>query len=241
MKVIIDAREFPSELGLRILKAKHGDCTFKSLEDVWHSIPPLTFASIIDGLDDPDRRRIAFKHLGLQGMIEEVSPTLVSRETLQKSTTWVDADGTLTRHNFEDVYELYRVCFRNKDEEENSSKLQRFLSRNLTEQYFVKCWDTSTAKEYVIWVNMRAIYTNNLPKDKKNNANRLSETGLERKVTPVQAIAWTIRTDIEPGGIEAIVRQGDCVLLRTKPGAKRLESPRHLTEEEYLTLMSDES
>ena len=241
MKVIIDAREFPSELGLRILKAKHGDCTFKSLEDVWHSIPPLTFASIIDGLDDPDRRRIAFKHLGLQGMIEEVSPTLVSRETLQKSTTWVDADGTLTRHNFEDVYELYRVCFRNKDEEENSSKLQSLLSRNLTEQYFVKCWDTSTAKEYVIWVNMRAIYTNNLPKDKKNNANRLSETGLERKVTPVQAIAWTIRTDIEPGGIEAIVRQGDCVLLRTKPGAKRLEFPRHLTEAEYITLMTDES
>jgi hypothetical protein len=88
---------------------------------------------------------------------------------------------------------------------------------------------------------MRAIYTNNLPKDKKNNANRLSETVLERRVTPVQAIAWTIRTDIEPGGIEAIVRQGDCVLLRTKPGAKRLEFPRHLTEAEYLTFMTGET
>lgn len=241
MKVIIEAREFPSELGLRILKAKHGECTFKSLEDVWYSIPPLTFTSIIDGLDDLDRRRIAFKHLGLQRMLEEVSPTLVSRETLQKSTTWVDADGTLTRHDFEDAYELYRVCFRSKDEEEKSSKLQSLLSRKLTDQYFVKCWDTSTAKEYVIWVDIRAIYTNNLPKDQKNNVNRLSETGLERKVSPVQAIAWTIRTDIEPGGIEAIVRQGDCVLLRTKPGAKRMDLPRHLTGAEYLTLMTDES
>jgi hypothetical protein len=64
---------------------------------------------------------------------------------------------------------------------------------------------------------------------------------LEKEVTPVQAIAWTIRTDVQPDGIEAIVRQGDCVLLRMKPGAKRIEAPRHLTEAEYRTLMTDES
>jgi hypothetical protein len=60
------------------------------------------------------------------------------------------------------------------------------------------------------------------------------------KIDAVQAIAWTIQTDVELGGIEKIVRQGDCVLIKKKPKAK-LGNVRHLTSEEYKTLLVLES
>jgi hypothetical protein len=241
MKVIIDAHEFPTEIGLRILKAKYGRCIFRNIADIWESIPDLTFASIVTGLRDVDRRRIAFRHLGLQRMIEEVKPKLVSRQTLSKTTCWVEPDGSMTRHAYEDAYELYRVDFRERIHEIKPSTPESWWIRNMPDAYFVKCWDTSTQKEYVIWVDIRSVYLTNLPQGKRTNLSRISQPRLEKEVTPVQAIAWTIRTNIEPDGIEAIVRQGDCVLLRTKAGAKRIESPRHLTEAEYRSLMTDES
>lgn len=241
MKVIIEEREFPPEIGLRILKAKHGRCVFKSIADIWDSIPDLTFASIVTELNDADRRRIAFRHLGLQRMIEEVKPRLVSRQTLQKTTSWVESDGTLTRQTFEDAYELHRVDLRQRIDEINPATSDSWWIRDMPEAYFVKCWDTSTGKEYVIWVDIRSVYRTNLPSGKRSNVNRLTRARIEKEVSPVQAIAWTIRTDVEPGGIEAIVRQGDCVLMLTRQDAKRMEAPRHLTEAEYRSLMSDES
>jgi hypothetical protein len=241
MKVIIDQHEFPAEIGLRILKAKHRHCVFKNIAGIWDSIPPLTFASIVSEIMNSDLRRIAFRHLGLPRMIEEVKPLLVSRQTLKKTTTWVEPDGTLVRHAYEDAYELHRVDFTERILEFTPEGSRAAWTWDMPSAYFVKCWDTSTGKEYVIWVDIRSVYATNLPKGVRNNSNRLSMPRLEKEVTPVQAIAWTIRTDVQPDGIEAIVRQGDCVLLRMKPGAKRIEAPRHLTEAEYRTLMTDES
>jgi hypothetical protein len=59
-------------------------------------------------------------------------------------------------------------------------------------------------------------------------------------ITPIQSIAWTIQTDIKEGGIEKIVRQGDCILIKKKDTAET-GLVRHLTENEYRTLLVLES
>jgi hypothetical protein len=57
----------------------------------------------------------------------------------------------------------------------------------------------------------------------------------------IEAISWTIQVDVEKGGIEKIVRQGDCILVKPKPDAEILNNPRHLTKDEYLSLIVAES
>jgi hypothetical protein len=59
-------------------------------------------------------------------------------------------------------------------------------------------------------------------------------------ITPIQAIAWTIQTNIEKGGIEKMIRQGDCILIKKNKDAN-VGSTRHLTEQEYKELLVLES
>ena len=64
--------------------------------------------------------------------------------------------------------------------------------------------------------------------------------GVGDKINPIQCIAWTIQTDIEEGGIDYLIRQGDCILIKTKPKYNKGEV-RHLTEKEYRELLRFES
>ena len=61
-----------------------------------------------------------------------------------------------------------------------------------------------------------------------------------KKINATQAIAWTIQTDVAEGGIEKIVRQGDCVFIKKNENATNC-IVRHLTEKEYLKLLTAES
>jgi hypothetical protein len=61
------------------------------------------------------------------------------------------------------------------------------------------------------------------------------------KFFQIQAIAWTITTNVPKGHIEDIIRQGDCILIKPKGKYEPLVTARHLTEEEYKTLISAES
>ena len=61
------------------------------------------------------------------------------------------------------------------------------------------------------------------------------------KFFQIMAIAWTITTNVPQGNIEDIIRQGDCILIAPKGDYVPLGSARHLTEEEYKTLISAES
>jgi hypothetical protein len=99
----------------------------------------------------------------------------------------------------------------------------------------VKCKDTSTDREYFIWVDAQSVYRTNNPKQWLSSSSNFS-----KEINPIQAIAWTIQTDIKEGGIEKIVRQGDCVLIKKKKNSER-GSVRHLTEKEYLKLLVAES
>lgn len=77
--------------------------------------------------------------------------------------------------------------------------------------------DTSTDRKYLIWVDSNI-----------NDA--------------IEAIAWTITTDIREGNIEKIIRQGDCIFLKEKDTKENLMwAYRHLTKEEYINYLKIES
>ena len=229
MKIIIENTRFDYNIGCRLLKTKYRNVPFKGLEDIWEDIVPISFKEIVSEIQNIEQRRIAVGCLGLENIYKEVNPTLIKSETISKETFWVGENGELIKKNFEDTYELYEVKGNVWGEGTD------FGWRNPNNVHFVKCKDTSTDREYFIWVDAQSVYrTNN--KDKWLS----SSENFGEKITPIQAIAWTIQTDIKEGGIEKIVRQGDCVLIKKK---KKCESGsvRHLTEKEYRKLLVAES
>ena len=229
MKIIIENTRFDYNIGCRLLKTKYRNVPFKGLEDIWEDIVPISFKEIVSEIQNIEQRRIAVGCLGLENIYKEVNPTLIKSETISKETFWVGENGELIKKNFEDTYELYEVKGNVWGEGTD------FGWRNPNNVHFVKCKDTSTDREYFIWVDAQSVYrTNN--KDKWLS----SSENFGEKITPIQAIAWTIQTNVEEGNIEKIVRQGDCILI--KPNKKGENgSVRHLTEKEYRTLLVAES
>ena len=226
MKIIISNTEFDYNIGCRLLKLKHKECPFEQLEDIWNDIEPLTFQEISE-MPNLERRRVAFLSYGLERLVKEVKPTLLSKKTLKKTTTWVSQTGELVTKKFNDTYELYKVDgeYFNKD---NPNKWQK-----PEDCYYVKCKDTSTDREYFIWVNLKEVY-------RINNPNKWDFE--PEKVNAIEAIAWTIQTNIGEGNIEKIVRQGDCIMIKPQTlNTKGFVNTRHLTEKEYTTLLVAES
>jgi hypothetical protein len=62
-----------------------------------------------------------------------------------------------------------------------------------------------------------------------------------KKIDAIDCIAWTIQTNIAQGGIEKIVRQGDCIMIKPKAKYETLGRERHLSKGEYLNLLVAES
>jgi len=224
MQIIINNMKFPYDLGCRLLKLKHQTCPFEQLADIWDDIVPLSFKEIAQ-LPNLEQRRVGVLCLGLERLINEVKPKLISKETLKKSTMWVNENGELVEKKFNDTYELYEVS-------------GEYFNKGLTgwqkmdNSYFVKCKDTSTDRTYLLWVEPNSVYRTN------------NERGWDfeiNKVNAIQAIAWTIQTNVPQGNIKKIVRQGDCILIKPKGKYEPLSSPRHLTEKEYTKLLVAES
>lgn len=226
MKIVIDNIKFDYNIGCRLLKLKYGDKPFGNLADIWDEIKPMTFKEIAKEITNLEQRRVAINCMGLERVFEEVRPKLIGKETMTKNTTWVNSKGELERITFDDTYELYMVYA-----DVWSEGIENVGWNKPEDVYFVKFKDTSTDRNYMIWVDVRSVFnTNNNDWFRTNGS----------KITPIQAIAWTIQTDVEQGGIEKIVRQGDCILIKTKPKAKK-SMVRHLTEKEYRELLVLES
>ncbi len=223
MKIIISNTEFDFNLGCKILKLKHDTCPYPQLEDFWNDIEPVSFKEIAE-IRNLEQRRVAFLSYGLDRMVKEVKPVLMNSRTLNKTTTWVSQTGELVTKKFKDTYELYKVEGKHFGDNGNSWQKPQ-------DCYFVKCKDTSTDREYLIWVDLQSVYRTN---------NESSWDFKPEKVNAIQAVAWTIQTDIEEGNIEKIVRQGDCIMIKPN-NIKKRSSVRHLTEQEYKELLVAES
>jgi len=221
MEIVINNVIFPFNEGCRVLKLKGGECPFDELKDFWNDIEPLKFVDIAM-ISNLEQRRIAIGYLGIDEVIRQVNPIEVDRQAIVKKTTWINEHGVKEEIDFKDVYELFKVS--------NNDLIQENNRYSETFSHFVKCKDTSTDREYLIWVNLNSVY----------NTNDKSAWNQEDKVTAIDSIAWTITTNVPEGNIEKIVRQGDCILV--KPINKDdLCSPRHLTGKEYLELLELES
>lgn len=224
MQIIISNTKFPYDLGCRLLKLKHDTCPFPQLAETWDSIVPLTFKEIAK-LENLEQRRVGILCLGLERLVNEVNPKLINKETLSKTTTWVNENGELVEKQFNDTYELYEV---------SGDYFNKGLDswRKMQNSYYVKCKDTSTDRTYLLWVDVNSVYRTNIE----------GWSGVDvSKINAIQCIAWTIQTNVPKGKIEKIVRQGDCVLIKPKGKYEPLTSPRHLTEKEYKKLLVAES
>jgi len=223
MNLIIDNLKFDFELGCKILKCSGGDCPMNGLEDKWDSIIPITFKEIAE-IQNTELRRIAFKRFGLERLINEVNPVLVDNQTINKTTTWINESGIEETIHFADTYELYKV---------NGEILfpnQRWGNEDV---YYIKCKDTSTDRDYLIWVNPNGVF-------RANNSDKGWFSSSDIDLNAINCIAWTIQTNVPIGKIETIVRQGDCILVKPTD-EERLDRPRHLSGKEYLELLHLES
>ena len=233
MKVIIENTEFPYDEGVRILKLKYEECPVESIRDIWSDIKPLSFKEIA-AIKNIEERRIAFTALGIDRLVKEINPVLIDEQVIEKTSVYIDKDNQLVERKFCDKYQLFRVdakYFTNDSDPKDGW-------RKATDAYYVKCKDTSTDRNYHIWIEPRGVY-------EANHKTSLSRSGV-LPITAIQAIAWTMTTNIAEGGIESIIRQGDCILYKTKPdfeyvNPRELRRARHLTEKEYRELLTIES
>lgn len=233
MKIIIDNVPFDFDLACKVLKLKGGDSPFEELNSFWNEIVPIDFAEI-SLLPNLEQRRIAIKYLGIDDIVSQVNPKLISEETISKETTWINETGVEETIKFDDTYRLFsvdeNVLLKGKDEEANTY--------NANKQYFVKFKDTSTDREYMIWVDIASVYNTNHNKQLNRwNTEKVFEEG---NITAIDCIAWTIKTTLPTHNIRTIIRQGDCVLLKPISGNTEGEE-RHLTSKEYRELLKFES
>lgn len=228
MEIVINNVPIEFNLACRILKTKGGDCPFDELQDFWEEIVPLNFKDIAQ-IPNLEQRRVALLFLGIERMIAEVKPELVSSKTISKQTTWVMESGELVEHKFDDTYELYKV---------NGGYFSEGVEawRKMSDAYYVKCKDTSTDREYLIWVDVNSVWEVKCENDKNLNRWQFDV----RKIDAIDCIAWTIQTNIPQGNIEKIVRQGDCIMIKPK-GKYDTIGERHLSSDEYLNLLVAES
>jgi hypothetical protein len=226
MKIVIENREFDFDRGCRLLKLKYKECPFDEVADFWNEIKPFTFSEIAE-FENIDERRIGVLCFGLERLVNEVKPKLIDKQTLTKNNTYVNQQGELVEHNFEDTYELFEVSGKhfNKGVAKHSQ---------IEDCYFVRFKDTSTDRVYMLWVNLESVF--------QTNKGKGSTFGFDKsKVDAIECIAWSIQTDIPMDNISSIIRQGDCPLFKTKGSFEPLNRPRHLTKKEYLNLIVSES
>lgn len=226
MKIVINNVPFSFDMGCKVLKLRGGECPFNELESFWEDIIPATFEEIAK-LENLEQRRIGMLNFGLERLTKEINPKLLSSKTIKKKNTWVNENGELVEFEFDDTYELYEV---------SGSHFSKGLSgfQRMENCYYVKCKDTSTDREYLIWVDLRDVYNTNFGTTFQWRENI-------SKIDPIHCIAWTIQTDVPENKIEKIIRQGDCILIKPKGDYIPENRPRHLLKSEYLKYIVAES
>lgn len=230
-QIYIDNQAFDFDIGVKIAKLKYDTCPFDEVADIWNDIVPFEFKDIKQ-LKNIEQRRIAISILGIERVVKQVDPKLIDKRTIKKSTTWINREGKLETIDFKDTYELYEVAL-NKIFDGASDRWGRI--NVAAKVHYVKFKDTSTDREYFIWVDAQSVYRTNHQKVEQWNIPQ------DFKINAIQAIAWTIQTNLPIGFIDKIVRQGDCILIKPKNKTKGEDIARHLTEKEYRDLLVAES
>lgn len=189
------------------------------VEEVWDTIDPVTVAEALQE-KNIEKRRVMFDCIGTSKLFNELNPELLDKQIIQKTRTRWKENNEPYQYEFEDTYQLYKIP---------GEKLFSGLGGiyvNPDPVYAVRCWCTTTNREYWIYVPEQA-------------ALGIHSWDVEhQKPDAVRAIAWTIRIDVSFP--ERIYRQGDIIIVVESPTSKTVE-PYHLNKEQYLRLMYSET
>jgi hypothetical protein len=188
------------------------------VEEVWNEIIPFT---VQEALLQPNMeiRRTMFDCIGVARLFRELSPELLDKQVIKKVRTRWDEKYQPFEYKYNDTYELYKINGHKLFKQDNSF-------RSPDPVFAVRCWCTTTQREYWIYVPLTAAYQwtpGNLPHS-----------------TPdaISAIAWTIRINITHP--KRIYRQGDIIVVQESIMSREVW-PYHLTKDQYLELMYSET
>jgi len=205
------------------------------MAESWDLIQPYGFSDILQQ-DNIEKRRALFTCLNPATYINEIKDklTLVDKETLIKTNTKWDADNKPYTETIEDTYELYSV-------------LASVLLKPVVYQdgngvlYLVRCWCTSTGREYWIFVDRNAFYEEG--ESKSHWRSWAYRNAMMRPAKAVEAIAWTFRIGVPWEKVKSIKRQGDLLLVEVDPSTGLLPQDKwyHLTADQYKEKLVAES
>lgn len=190
-----------------------------------NNMSPFTVKEALD-IQNAEQRMIALKGFTPEEVAQEGGFQLLGEETLtKKQLRWtIDEEGNMTEAEveFTDTYTLYKGEF---DTRAGKSVFG-----------VVKCKDTSTDREYWLYVDITT----------KRDSNNASIDWIK---DPIEAIASTIKMPLPHQALEIddvyeyIQRQGDVNMGKLKPeyeGAKFVMS-KPLNKNQYLTMLRAES
>lgn len=194
------------------------------IQEMWDSIVPISTKEAFEQ-KNAEMRRLYFDCIGVIELFKAANPTLLDKQVVKKKRTRWDDKNDPYEHVFEDIYELYSIDPNELYKGTDDPNVGRWRAR--TKYIAVRCWCTSTQREYWIYVP-------------EVNALRpgFREWDENKEYDAVQAIAWTIRIDIK--NPEKIYRQGDIIIAKEGPNSTKC-TPYHLTKEQYLDLMYSET
>lgn len=187
------------------------------VEEMWDGIVPVSVQEALKE-KNTEKRRVMFDCIGVAKLFAALEPELIDRQILSKQRTRWDERNNPYPHQFEDVYELYQI---------DGEKLFDTESRWSKPEpvYAVRCWCTTTGREYWIYVPKAAALT------KKPGE-------FIEQADAITAIAWTIRIDIT--NPKRIFRQGDIIVAEESEDSRQAE-PYHLDKDQYIKLLFSET
>jgi hypothetical protein len=241
--VVNNRSGFDLTTALKLWKTKYADdyrdfqkevITHESLNDFdqfvqecWDKIEQVTVEDALK-IENTEERRTYFDAIGIEKLFKSLKPKLLDKQTIKKSRVKWDEEFNEYTHEFIDVYELYEI--------EAKEMFSKDRWGNITTQntYAVRCWCTTTNREYWLYV----------PREAALGATWWNRDSEDNKPDAIRAIAWTVRIDVPEENVEKIYRQGDIIVAKMKDKAKVTEttmSPYHLSKENYLSLMYSET
>lgn len=195
------------------------------VKEMWDDINPISVKEAFEQ-KNAETRRIYFDCIGVVELFKAADPKLLDKQVVKKKRMRWDEKNDPYEYDFEDVYELYSVD-PNKLYEGTDDNVTRWRAR--TKYTAVRCWCTSTNREYWIYVPESAALQDGI---------REWEEEERKKYDALKAIAWTIRIDVT--NPEKIYRQGDIIIAKEGVDSKRT-TPYHLSKDQYLSLMYSET
>ena len=120
----------------------------ETVRQVYETLMPITVKEAIS-LPNSEQRAVALKSFAIEEIVEDLKAILVDKQIIKKQQVRWDENLKPYKHQFEDVYELYKIPSKMLGLEPNWGDAASL------DVYFVKCNCTSTDRQYYLYVPQR--------------------------------------------------------------------------------------